>query len=56
MSNDVEIMKEMVAEDMKLMQEIIMEDMVPLLQFREKLEKKEFEKAFREMKKLEGEV
>ena len=56
MSNDLEIMKEMVKEDIELMQEIIAEDMIPLIQFREKLEKKEFEKAFRQMKKLEEEV
>ena len=56
MSNDLEIMKEMVKEDIELMQEIIAEDMIPLIQFREKLEKKEFEKAHKEMLKLEEEV
>ena len=56
MSNDLEVMKEMVKEDIELMQEIIAEDMIPLIQFREKLEKKEFEKAFREMKSLEEKV
>ena len=56
MSNDLEIMQEMVKEDIKLMQEIIAEDMIPLIQFRERLERKEFEKAFREMKSLEEKV
>ena len=56
MPNDLEIMQELVAEDIKLMQEIIAEDMIPLIQFREQLEKKAFEKAFKEMKKLEEEV
>ncbi len=56
MANDLEIMKEMVAEDIELMREIIAEDMIPLIQFREKLERKEFEKAFREMKSLEEKV
>lgn len=56
MANDLEIMREMVAEDIQLMREIIAEDMLPLIQFREKLERKEFEKAFREMKSLEEKV
>ena len=56
MSNDLKLMEEMVAEDIKLMQEIIAEDMLPLIQFREQLERKEFERAHREMLKLESEV
>ncbi|KKN64752.1 hypothetical protein LCGC14_0488840 [marine sediment metagenome] len=56
MPNDLEIMQEMVKEDLELMNEIILEDMLPLIQFREQLERKEFEKAFKEMKKLEEEV
>ena len=56
MPNNLEVMKELVAEDIKLMQEVITEDMIPLIQFREQLERKEFEKAFKEMKRLEGEV
>ena len=53
MPNDIEIMQELVKEDIELMKEIIIEDMVPLIQFREQLEKKEFEKAHREMERLE---
>ena len=56
MSNDLEIMQEMVKEDIELMKEIILEDMIPLIQFREQLERKEFSKAYNEMKKLEEEV
>lgn len=54
--NDLEVMQELVKEDIELMKEIIAEDLLPLLQFREQLERKEFEKAHREMKKLEEEV
>lgn len=53
MPNDLEVMQELVKEDIALMKEIIAEDMVPLIRFREQLEKKEFNKAFQEMKSLE---
>ena len=56
MPNDLEVMQELVKEDIELMQEVITEDLLPLMQFREQLERKEFEKAHREMKKLEEEV
>lgn len=56
MPNDLEVMQELVDEDLQLMQEVILEDIQPLIQYREQLEKKEFEKAFREMKRLEEEV
>ncbi len=56
MPNDLEIMQGLVAEDIQLMQEVILEDIQPLIKFREQLERKEFEKAHREMKKLEEEV
>ena len=55
MSNDLEIMQEMVKQDIDLMLEVIAEDMIPLIKFREELERKEFNKAFKEMKKLEEE-
>lgn len=56
MPNDLEIMQELVKEDIELMIEVIAEDLRPLLQYREQLERKEFEKAHREMKKLEEEL
>ena len=58
MSNDssIELMQSIVAEDIELMKEIIAEDMIPLIKFREQLEKKEFEKAHREMLRLEEDV
>jgi len=56
MTTSLEIMQELVKEDLELMKEIIIEEIVPLIQFREKLERKEFEKAFKELKELEGGV
>ena len=56
MANDLETMQELVKEDLELMREVIKEDIVPLIQFREKLEKEAFEKAHREMLKLEEEA
>lgn len=56
MGNDLEVMRELVKEDIDLMKEIIAEDMIPLIQYREQLERKAFEKAHREMKSLEEEV
>ncbi len=53
MPNDIEIMQELVAEDIELIREVITEDMIPLIKFREQLEKKEFERAHREMQRLE---
>ena len=43
MPNDIEIMQEIVKADIELMREVIAEDMIPLIQFREQLEKKEFD-------------
>ena len=56
MPNDLEVMQELVKEDIELMREIIAEDMLPLIQFREQLERKAFNKAHAEMEKLEEEV
>ena len=53
MPNDLEIMQELVAEDLELMREVIAEDMVPLIKFREQLERKAFNRAHAEMEKLE---
>ena len=53
MPNDLEVMQELVKDDLELMNEVILEDIVPLIQFREKIERKEFNRAFNEMKKLE---
>ena len=56
MANDIEVMQELVKEDLELMREVILEDIQPLIQYREQLEKKAFEKAVAEMKRLEEEV
>ena len=56
MPNDLEIMQELVKEDLELMQEVIDEDLQPLVKFREQLERKQFEKALKELQRLESEV
>ena len=56
MPNDIEVMQELVKQDLELMREVIEEDIQPLIQFREQLEKKAFNKAYNEMRKLEEEV
>lgn len=56
MSNDLETMQELVKEDIELMREVIKEDIIPLIKFREQLEKKEFNRALKELQQLEGEV
>ena len=55
MTNDIEIMQSLVEEDLELMREVIQEDLLPLIQFREKLEKQAFNKAYEEMQRLEKE-
>ena len=55
MPNNLEIMQELVKEDIELMNEVILEDIVPLVEFRERLEKKAANKAIDEMHKLEEE-
>lgn len=56
MPNNLELMQELVKEDLELMREVIAEDIQPLIDYREKLEKKAFDKAHSEMLKLEEEV
>ena len=53
MPNTLEIMQELVKEDLELMKEVLEEDLVPLLRFREQLEKKEFERALKELDELD---
>lgn len=53
---DLTLMQELVEEDVEIMQEVINEEIVPLIKFREELERKAFEKAYKEMQKLESEV
>jgi len=55
-ANDLELMQEIVEEELEIMREVIAEDIVPLVKFREQLEKKEFNRALEELQKLEGEV
>lgn len=56
MPNDLEVMQELIKEDIELMREIISEDILPLIEYRDKLEREAFEKAYKEMKKLEEEL
>lgn len=54
--NVVQLMQEVIGEDIKIMQELIKEEIEPLLKYRAEMEKKAFEKAYRELKQLEEEV
>ena len=51
----IEIMEECIAEDMEAIREVIREDLVPLIEYRTKLEKDIYNKAFKELKELESE-
>lgn len=55
MANDIELMEEIIAEDMEIMEELFQEDVLPLIQHQQQLEKKAFEKAYKELKALEEE-
>ena len=52
----LEIMQECIAEDMEAMREVIREDLVPLIEYRTKLEKDIYNKAKEELDELEKEV
>lgn len=52
----LEIMQEVVKEDFEDIMEVIAEDILPLIRFREQLERKEFERALRELEQLEEEA
>ena len=54
--NEIELMQEIVNEDIQIIKELIQEDIMPLIKYREQLEKKIFEKEYKELKKLELEV
>ena len=56
MTNNLEVMQEIVAEDLQLMQEVILEDLQPLIEYRRKLEKDIFSKAYQELQELESEA
>lgn len=50
-----EICDEVIAETTDIIDELIREEIEPLLKYRQILEKKEFEKAYKEVKELEAE-
>lgn len=49
----IDLMNECIAEDMEAMKEVVEEDIKPLIDYRVKLEKKIFNKAYDEVKELE---
>ena len=51
----IDLMNEVIAEDIAAMQEVVKEDIVPLIEFRTKLEREIFDKAFKELTELEEE-
>ena len=50
-----EICDEIIDETVEIINELFAEEIFPLLKYRQQLEKKEFEKAYREVKELEAE-
>lgn len=53
MVNLIELMEETIKEDLEVMRLVVKEDLVPLLEHRAKMEKKEFDKAYKELQALE---
>jgi len=51
--NLIELMEETIKEDLEVMRLVVKEDLVPLLEHRAKMEKKEFDKAYKELQALE---
>ena len=56
MNSLIEIADEVIAEDMIVIEELIKEEIQPLIDYRKKLEKKIFEKAYTEVLDLEKEA
>ena len=51
----IDLMKEVIAEDVEAMKEVIKEDILPLIEYRSKLERTIFNKAYEELQELEEE-
>lgn len=56
MDNLLEIMQKLVDEDVEVMKTVVKEDIKPLIKYRVDLERKEFNKRYNELLKLEEEV
>lgn len=54
--NEIELMKEIIKEDMEAIKEVIKEDIAPIFEHQDKLEKKAFETAYKEVQELEEEL
>lgn len=52
----MEIIDEVLAEDIETLEELYNEEIKPIIDFRKQIEKKEFEKQYNEVLKLEKEV
>jgi len=52
----IEAVDEVIALQMSLIDEVIKEEVKPLIDYRAKLEKEAFEKAYKELRELEEEV
>ena len=52
----VDLINEMIAEDMVTLNRIFRDDFEPLIEHKEQLERKEFDKALAEVEKLEREI
>ncbi len=52
----VDLINEMIEEDMVTLRAIFRDDFEPLIKHKEQLERKEFDKAFAEVEKLESEL
>ena len=51
----IDLMNEVIAEDVEAMKEVIKEDILPLIEYRSKLERTIFNKAYEELQELEEE-
>jgi len=56
MTDFLEIVDEVISEEMEIMEELIQEEIMPLIKYREVMEKKIANKAISEMYKLEQEA
>ncbi len=52
----VDLINEMIEEDMVILRAVWVEDFEPLIKHKEQLERKEFDKAFAEVEKLEAAI
>ena len=56
MGNEIELMNEVIAEDIEIMKEVMEEDIIPLMKYRQELEKKIGEGEIKRLYEMEQEV